>query len=70
MATIRSRVAGSNVLGRPVLTFGFRLSKPKSLKAWITLRTYASSVLKINAIWYTGVYTIEASRISARCRSA
>jgi hypothetical protein len=67
---MRSRVAGSNVLGRPVPTFGFRLSKPNSLKAWITLRTYAASVLKISAIWYTGVYTIEASKISARWRSA
>src|SRR5207237_8166052 len=27
MATIRSRMAGSNVCGRPVPTFGFRLSK-------------------------------------------
>ena len=33
IATIRSRRAGSNFLGRPVPTFGFKLSKPKSLKA-------------------------------------
>lgn len=33
MATIRSRIAGSNVLGRPVPIFGFRLSNPNSLKA-------------------------------------
>src|SRR5579859_2465350 len=70
MATIRSRVAGSNFLGRPVPTFGFRLSNPKSLNACMTRRTCASSVLQISAIWYTGVYTIDAIRICARWRSA
>jgi hypothetical protein len=39
IATMRSSMPGSNVCGQPVLTFGFRLSKPWSLKALTTRRS-------------------------------
>ena len=70
MATMRSRMAGSNVFGRPVPTFGFRL------KAVVVERVDHPADVRLIGLDKSarsdrqGVYTIDASRICARWRSA
>jgi hypothetical protein len=61
---------GIDLAGRPHRYLGFRLSKPSSLKALITLRTWLSSVDRALAMSEGAMPAAEASRIWARWRVA
>src|SRR3954453_1495775 len=67
-ATIRSRCSGVVFFGRPPRYSGSNDPNPRSLNAWMTLRTCDSSVRALAAICDAGIPVEDANKITARWR--